>query len=237
MYLKGGTLTAAGQITGGTGGTSELCPDPQFSRGGSGGAGVFINGGTLIASATISGGQAGEDTAAGVPPGVLGDAVQFSAPIGVAPVAGTLVVDPGAVFNGQVGADSRVNDTLELAGSTAATLTGLGTQFTNFTTLDFAAGSRWTVDAVSAAFANPVVPVVTPVRGQAECPLPHPVGELGDVGRHAGEGGGIALDAYPQVAPEALQRGGNGVGGAGAQRFLRHAIITLIGCAMERPIE
>jgi hypothetical protein len=149
VYLKGGTLTAAGQITGGTGGTSELCPDPQFSRGGSGGAGVFINGGTLIASATISGGQAGEDNAAGVPPGVLGDAVQFSAPIGVAPVAGTLVVDPGAVFNGQVGADSRVNDTLELAGSTAATLMGLGTQRIS---------RRWTLPRVRAGPWMPSAP-------------------------------------------------------------------------------
>jgi hypothetical protein len=33
------------------------------------------------------------------------------------------------------------------------------------------------------------------LASQFERSLPHPIGELGNVGRHAGEGGGVAVDA------------------------------------------
>jgi len=42
--------------------------------------------------------------------------------------AGTMVVDPGAVFIGAVAANT--SDTIELAGSHAGTLDGFGTQIT-----------------------------------------------------------------------------------------------------------
>jgi hypothetical protein len=61
--------------------------------------------------------------------------------------ASTLIVDPGAVFNGQVVANN-VHDVLELSGTqSGGTPITLGTQFTNFTTLDFASQAHWTADA------------------------------------------------------------------------------------------
>ena len=64
-----------------------------------------------------------------------------------------------------------------------------------------------------------VVLVLRRFAGQWECPLPHAVGELGNVGRHAGEGHRVALDARGQVAPKALERVRDRVRRAGAQRF------------------
>jgi hypothetical protein len=56
-----------------------------------------------------------------------------------------LIVDPGAVFNGSVIGNEAVDDTLELTGASKTALTGIGTQFTNFSTLDFAPGASWAV--------------------------------------------------------------------------------------------
>ena len=62
--------------------------------------------------------------------------------------ASTLVVDPGAVFNDKVVANASVHDVLELSGTqSGGTAITLGTEFTNFSTLDFAAGAAWTADA------------------------------------------------------------------------------------------
>jgi hypothetical protein len=125
-----GTLNNTGSITGGTGGIGT-------TAGGGGGPGVFLNGGTLITAGTVSGGGGGS----GAPPGAAGDAVKFGS------TASTLVVEPGAVFNGQVIANN-VHDILELAGiQSGGTTVTLGTQFTNFATLEFAAGAHWTADA------------------------------------------------------------------------------------------
>jgi hypothetical protein len=128
VSLTGGTLTNSGRITGGTGGYAA-----------SGAAGVFLNGGTVITSGTISAGKGGGSG------GAAGDAVRFGT------VASTLVVDPGAVFNGKVVANASVNDVLELSGAqSGGTAITLGTQFTNFSTLMFAAGASGTVDATKA---------------------------------------------------------------------------------------
>jgi hypothetical protein len=131
-FKAAGTLTNNGSITGGAGGTGSS------TTGGAGGAGVFLNGGTLTNNGSITGGAGG----VGTPNGAAGDAVQFGT------VASTLIVDPGAVFNDKVVANASVHDVLELSGTqSGGTAITLGTEFTNFSTLDFASGAAWTADA------------------------------------------------------------------------------------------
>ena len=131
VNLLAGTLTNSGSITGGTGGSGTV-------GSGNPAAGVFLNGGTLVSSGTISGNSGG---GGGYPP-LVSDAVQFGT------VASTLIVDPGAVFNDKVVANASVHDVLELSSTqSSGTAITLGTQFLNFSTLDFAAGAAWTADA------------------------------------------------------------------------------------------
>ncbi len=129
----GGMATNDGTVTGGGGGSGE--------GGGAGGAGVFLDGGTLINAGTIAGGAGGSG---GFNNGAAGDAVQFGS------AAGTLVVDPGAVFNGLVVARTGAGDVLQLAGTAPATLEGIGTEFNNFSTLTFDQGADWTVAGTQA---------------------------------------------------------------------------------------
>ena len=136
--LRAGTLTLTntGSLAGGAGASNT-----KGLPGGAGGAGAVLNGGTLITSGTISGGAGGT----GSSNGAMGDAVKFGT------VASTLIVDPGAVFNGQVVANATVNDVLELSGTQlGGTAITLGTQFTHFSTLTFASGAAGTVDATKA---------------------------------------------------------------------------------------
>jgi hypothetical protein len=139
VFQGNGSVTNSGSITGGTGGGV----DPAYTgTGGQGGAGVSLNGRTLTTSGIISGGQGGLGTVNGA----AGDAVQFGS------LVSTLMVEPGAVFNGLVAANASVKDVLELSGIQAGgTPITLGTQFTGFATLDFASGAAWTVDAGAAA--------------------------------------------------------------------------------------
>jgi hypothetical protein len=130
-FKLSGTLTNTGSITGGAGGVGSM-------TGGHGGAGVFWNGGTLENAGTISGGAGGSGSVTGA----AGDAVQFGT------VASTLMVDPGAAFNGHVVANASVTDVLALSGTQAGgTAIKLGTEFSNFSTLTFLPGAAWTVDA------------------------------------------------------------------------------------------
>ena len=149
--VKGSKLSNYGHITGGRGGDSYNTP------GGSGGVGVYVNGGTLLNAGTISGGSG---TYGGALAGDLNDggssgygasglAVKFGS------VAGTLVVDPDAAFNGNVAANSAVKDVLQLSG-TGGTLSGFGSQFYGFSTLSFAPHAQWTVSGSSAAFEKPL---------------------------------------------------------------------------------
>ena len=59
-----------------------------------------------------------------------------------------LVVDPGAVFINQVDGGNAIGgaavSTLELAGTTAGTLSGIGVQFTDFVQTTIDAGADWT---------------------------------------------------------------------------------------------
>jgi hypothetical protein len=136
-YLDGGTLTNDGTISGGTGGTGNgrvyFGGYIGHGPGGSGGGGVYLDGGTLINAGAIAGGHGGP----GSTTGASGDAVQFGT------VAATLVVDPGAVFKGLVVANAGAADVFDLAGTSAGTLRGLGTEFANFASLEVAAGSDW----------------------------------------------------------------------------------------------
>jgi hypothetical protein len=104
-------------------------------EGGAGGIGVYMYGSTLTNAGTISGG-------AGYNGNPAYDAIKL---FGF--TNNTLVVDPGAVFNGQVAVVESFGYTeaLDLGGTTAGTLTGLGTQFTGFNSLTADAGSDWTL--------------------------------------------------------------------------------------------
>jgi hypothetical protein len=132
-----GTVSNSGFILGGGGGTATY---PGGADGGNGGVGVYISGGTLITSGTIAGGKGGSGTRSD---GAAGDAVQFGA------VAATLIIDPGAVFDGLVAANVSVNDTLALAGTSAGAVAGLGTEFTGFTTLNEQAGANWALQGAN----------------------------------------------------------------------------------------
>jgi hypothetical protein len=129
----GSTLTNSNLIAGGYGGYGGY-HNREPGTGGNGGAGAYIGNGVLINAGTISGGAGG----AGIFYGTLGDAVAFSG-------AGTLVVENGAVFIGDVVATTAFNDVLELAGTSSTALTGIGTQFTNFADISFASGAAWTI--------------------------------------------------------------------------------------------
>jgi hypothetical protein len=104
---------------------------------GTGPVGIYLEGGTLYNSGTIAGGK---DTY-GVVRDPLGDAVQFGT------LAATLIVAPGAVFVGNVVAPGTTLDVIELTGTRAdiGTLSGLGTDFIGFDTLDVDAGAFWAI--------------------------------------------------------------------------------------------
>ncbi len=132
VIVTDATVIDSGSITGGVGG-----PGGE-GYGGNGGAGVYLDGGTLIVSGTVSGGGPGSGYGQYTPH--AGDAVQFGT------LAGTLVIDPGAIFNGRVVAEAGAHDVLVLAaGATGGTLSGLGHDFTGFNTLTVDTGADWTL--------------------------------------------------------------------------------------------
>ncbi len=136
--LYGAMLTNKGKIIGGKGGTSDR------GHAGNGWYGVGIDGGTLINAGTISGGAGG---AGYYGAGATGGAVYL-----FGSVASTLVVDPGAVFIGDVDANSSTGkpvDVLELAGTSSVALAGIGTQFYGFGTISFAAGAAWKIEGTA----------------------------------------------------------------------------------------
>jgi hypothetical protein len=142
---SGGTVMNSGLITGGDGPSAKndgKISGVQLLAGilnntGTIADGVIMSGGTLI-NAGIIFGELDEDT-------ITTNAVTLQ--------NGTVVVEPGALFIGDVAATSGQDDVLEFAStSSTATLTGLGTAFTNFSTLDFAPGAQWTISGTANAF-------------------------------------------------------------------------------------
>jgi hypothetical protein len=134
---------ASGTITGGDVGIGG---EPTLG----GGAGVVMHGGTLIASGTITGGQGNSTVTA------------------VDVAGGTLVLDPGAVFNGIVESAATGNETLSLAGTTAGTLSGFGTEFVGFPTISVAGAAEWTLTGANHTDATLVVDGNLAVTGTLE---------------------------------------------------------------------
>jgi hypothetical protein len=132
--LAGGDLTNTGTITGGAGGYGAY-------QGGAGGVGVYVDGGTMVTSGTIDGGAGGHG---GTIDGAAGAAVKFGT------IAGTLVIDADARFNGAITADSAAHDTLVLGGAANGALSGFGTSVTGFTAIDEAAHAHWTLSGTIA---------------------------------------------------------------------------------------
>jgi hypothetical protein len=122
LQLAGGKAVNTGIILGGD------VAGPAGQTGGAAGAGAILTGGTLINAGTIGGGMQG---------GIHADAVL------IAGGAATLAITSTAVFDGAVQAGA--SDTLALDGKSAGTLSGLGSAFSGFGTLQVAGNSTWTV--------------------------------------------------------------------------------------------
>ncbi len=132
------TVANSGTIQGGAGGGTY----GSTFYGYYGGAGVVLNAGTVITSGTIEGGTGSADAFGH---GAAGDAMTFTG-------AGELLVDPGAVFIGDVVAGTTVADTMAFGGTARGTLDGIGTQFVNFTDFSFETGASWDVSGTYTAF-------------------------------------------------------------------------------------
>jgi len=63
-----------------------------------------------------------------------------------------LILDPGAAFSGQVLARSGAANTIELAGTSAGTLAGLGSTYVGFQTVTIDGGAKWDVAGTLAGF-------------------------------------------------------------------------------------
>ena len=130
VMFSGGTMLNTGIISAGNGGGSAM------GAGGQGGDGIELGTGTLITSGTITAGSGGSGPKG---QGAAGDAVLIDAH------AGTLVVNPGAVFQGAVVASPGQADVLILGGMKPAMLTGLGSEFSGFSNVIANPGSKWTL--------------------------------------------------------------------------------------------
>jgi hypothetical protein len=120
------------------------------------GAGILVGGaGSVVneAGATIAGHTFGVEIAglgtlenAGTIGGGLADAVYFDTG------GATLIVHPGAVFNGTVRDGGTGGGNIELTTGGAGTLDGFGTGFVGFQTVTIAPDATWTVGGTLAGF-------------------------------------------------------------------------------------
>lgn len=130
--IKNGYFDNTGVVTGGAGGNGGVGLVGLLSAdgaGGNGGAGLYIDGGTLINNGTISGGGGGT----GSTTGQVGAAIVFG------PDASTFVVGATSGVAGSIVGSG--NDVLQLAGSSAVTLAGIGSTITGFSTIVFDPGA------------------------------------------------------------------------------------------------
>ncbi len=146
---SGGTVVNSGLITGSAGAeggdnsSGGVLLGGVIDNTGTITGGVLVYGGTLINAGTIAGALVSDD--------ILTNAVTMQTAYATA--ASTIVVEPGAVFIGEVAATANLNDVLEFAStSSTASLSGLGSQFTDFSTLNFAPGAQWTISGNANAF-------------------------------------------------------------------------------------
>jgi hypothetical protein len=150
------TNLGSGSIQGGASGVTAGKYANIFNSGtiiSTSGAGVSLGGATLTntVSGLIKGAvgikltQGGTVTNAGTITGQGGTAI---AAYGGA--ASRVVVEAGAVFNGNVIGSTSANNTLELAsGAGVGTISGLGTRFVNFKSVIVDAGAQWELTALN----------------------------------------------------------------------------------------
>jgi len=137
-------LAAGGSVFNGT-------PSVTSASINGGTVGVLLAGpGTIVNDGTISGGSAGVSFGAGSSAQTLVNAGTIIGASGNAVVFdGTnnrLVIDPGAVFQGNVLANVAGTNVLELASAASVgTISGFGTSFTNFGTVQLDANAKWSL--------------------------------------------------------------------------------------------
>ncbi len=164
----GGTITnhASGQITGNLGvylsggaGNSSIYLDNLGTITGTAANGINLEtSGKLFNAGQITGAADGVDLLnggklvnAGTITGNDGIAVKLS---GTAGAVNQLGVDPGAVFNGTVEVTGTTGVLKLASGSSAGTISGIGTSFQNFGTIDIQTGSSWLIEGSFAGLAS-----------------------------------------------------------------------------------
>jgi len=122
-YVTGGSLVNFGDISGGSYGFSASNANvANYGLISSANVGAYVARGVFTNAGTISGNL---------------DALKGSFV--------TLVVDPGAVFDGQVD-NFNGKSLLELSGAGLGTLGGIGSQITGFKEVSFATGPQWSIE-------------------------------------------------------------------------------------------
>jgi fibronectin-binding autotransporter adhesin len=176
VYLdSGGSVTnaASASIQGADHGiflildTGTVVNDGSIAGTGANGIGVYVSSDPTISpasvtnatSASITGAALGVDLSAG---GTLRNAGSIIGGGGTAVTLGgfgdnLLVLDPGFGFSGLVTGGVSASNTLELASAASAgTVTGLGTQFTNFGPIVFDTGAEWSIAGNTSGLAGTI---------------------------------------------------------------------------------
>lgn len=148
--LRLGTLLNSGTVSGTSGvdlihgsvGNSGVISGTEY--------GVVLRGGSLSNSGKIYGGKFGVEAFGGslTNAGTIGGGADA-----VYGVFVTLTVDPGAVFDGDV-ENAAGTSLLELAGTTAGIISGIGGKIFGFTDISFASGSEWQLAGDKAGLAT-----------------------------------------------------------------------------------
>jgi Hint domain len=170
LFTGGGSVTnaAGASIIGSSDGVFGFTGDGTVVNDGSiagndthSGWGVHVHSGTITnaAAASITGGHGGVFLSMG---GTLINAGTIEGSGGTAVYLGgtannRLVVEPSAVFSGSVTGSPSASNTLELASAVSVGMvTGLGTEFTNFNSIEFDAGSGWFISGNTSGLAGTI---------------------------------------------------------------------------------